>query len=190
MDISPNFDCLQSPVKGVMCDLPIREKGGWRSIIYLIPLIITVSVAVISDYRGWRIPNKLIGAGLIQGFVVSAVWRGLQDGLVCSIQGCVIPVMMLFVLFLIRALGAGDIKLLAVAGAFVGTGVYRVMIYSFLAGGVISIIYLLKEIILSITNRNKLSDKTSARKLVKARVHFSAAIFAGVVCYAGTISAY
>ena len=110
-----------------MCDLPIREKGGRRSIIYLIPLIITVSVAVISDYRGWRIPNKLIGAGLIQGFVVSAVWRGLQDGLVCSIQGCVIPVMMLFVLFLIRALGAGDIKLLAVAGAFVGTGVYRVM---------------------------------------------------------------
>ena len=166
------------------------RKGGREQIIFLIPLIATVSLAVISDFRNWRIPNNLIAFGLIQGFTMSALMRGIPQGLVCSVKGCVLPVAILYVLFLIKALGAGDIKLLAVAGSFVGPDISRVISYSFLAGGVISIIYLLKEFILSITNRNKLSDKTSARKLVKARVHFSAAIFAGVVCYAGTISAY
>lgn len=173
---------------------------------YLIPLVVTVSLAVVNDYRNWRIPNDLVAIGLIQGFVVSAVVRGLYEGLTSSVRGFLAPVVILYVLFLIRALGAGDIKLLAVAGTFVGSDIYRVMIYSFLAGGVISIIYLLKEFILfilSFTNRKKLADRTeslsnmsggslsnrsigeTSRK--KRRVHFSAAILGGIMCYMADI---
>ena len=86
-----------------------------------------------------------------------------------------------------QSLGGRDIKLLAVAGSFVGLDIYRVMIYSFLAGGVISIIYLLKEFILSITNRKKLSDRTECSRVGKRRVHFSAAILGGILYYATTL---
>ena len=163
------------------------ERGGQQLIIFLIPLIATVSMAVVTDFRSWKIPNKLVAVGLIQGFVVSAVVRGLPEGLLSSARGCVIPVVILYVLFLIKALGAGDIKLLAVAGSFVGLDIYRVMIYSFLAGGVISIIYLLKEFILSVTNRKKLSDRTECSRVGKIRVHFSAAILGGILYYATTL---
>ena len=159
------------------------RKGGQEQIIFLIPLIATVSLAVISDFRNWRIPNNLIAFGLIQGFTMSALMRGIPQGLVCSMKGCVLPVAILYVLFLIKALGAGDIKLLAVAGSFVGSDISRVISYSFLAGGVISIIYLLKEFILSITNRKKLSDRVESSRLVKRRVHFSAAILCGAMYY-------
>lgn len=184
-----------------MCDLQLTEKGGMLFTIYLIPLIVTVSVAVVCDFRNWRIPNRLIAAGLIQGFAVSAITRGLSFGFVSSIAGCIIPVAVLFVLFLIRALGAGDIKLFAVAGSFVGTDVTKVLVYSFLAGGVISIVFLLKEFILhrlqmnsyvdgaseeSITNR-RIFSKKQLRGIGKNRVHFSAAILGGVLYYVLTI---
>ena len=56
------------------------ERGGQQLIIFLIPLIATVSMAVVTDFRSWKIPNKLVAVGLIQGFVVSAVVRGLPEG--------------------------------------------------------------------------------------------------------------
>ena len=150
----------------------------------MIPLIATASVAVVQDLRDWRIPNWLIAVGLMQGMIISAWMRGVSQGLLVSISGCVIPVLVLYVLFLMRALGAGDIKLFAVAGTFVGTDVVRVMIYSFLAGGVISLFFLLKEFLLSITNRKGLPEEKFERSVMKARVHFSVAIMCGVMCYA------
>lgn len=153
------------------------------SIIYLIPLIVTVSIAVAADYDSWMIPNVLVGAGLIQGLSISAAVKGPLQGLLSGIAGCMIPVAVLFVLFLIRALGAGDIKLLAVAGTFVGSDVLRVMAYSFLAGGVISLIYLLKEFFLSITSRKKISNNRFYVELRRTKLHFSETILLGVLCY-------
>lgn len=165
-----------------MCDLPLAGRRA-EDITYLIPLIATASAAVVTDYRDWRVPNRLIALGLVQGFAVSAVINGMQQGLVSSVKGCVIPVALLYVLFLIKALGAGDIKLMAVAGTFVGTDVVRVMVYSFMAGGVISLVYLLKEFLLSITSRKKLSNNRCYEELRKSKVHFSAAVLLGIVCY-------
>ena len=121
--------------------LTTQREGRTEIIYYVIPLIATVSMAVVSDFRDWRIPNRLIAVGMIQGFLMSAVVRGPCDGLLSSVAGCVIPVVILFVLFHKKALGAGDIKLLATAGTFVGTDVIRVIVYSFLAGGVISLFF-------------------------------------------------
>ena len=165
-----------------MC-LTTQREGRIERIIYLIPLIATVSAAVVQDLRDWRIPNRLIAIGLMQGMIISAWMHGFGQGLLVSVSGSVIPVLILYVLFLTRALGAGDIKLFAVAGTFVGTDVVRVMIYSFLAGGVISLFFLLKEFLLSITNRKGLPEKKFDRRVMKKRVHFSVAIMCGVMCY-------
>lgn len=142
-----------------------------------------MSAAVVQDLRDWRIPNRLIAIGLMQGMIISAWMHGFGQGLLVSVSGSVIPVLILYVLFLMRALGAGDIKLFAVAGTFVVTDVVRVMIYSFLAGGVISLFFLLKEFLLSITNRKGLPEKKFDRRVMKKRVHFSVAIMCGVMCY-------
>lgn len=90
--------------------LTTQREGRTEIIYYVIPLIATVSMAVVSDFRDWRIPNRLIAVGMIQGFLMSAVVRGPCDGLLSSVAGCVIPVVILFVLFHKKALGAGDIK--------------------------------------------------------------------------------
>ena len=166
--------------------LTTQREGRTEIIYYVIPLIATVSMAVVSDFRDWRIPNRLIAVGMIQGFLMSAVVRGPCDGLLSSVAGCVIPVVILFVLFHKKALGAGDIKLLATAGTFVGTDVIRVIVYSFLAGGVISLFFLLKEFLLSITNRKGLPEKKFDRRVMQKRVHFSVAIMCGVMCYVMT----
>ena len=168
--------------------LTTQRERGTAIIIYVIPLIATVSAAVIWDFREWKIPNALIGCGLVQGFLMSAAVRGPEMGLYSSGVGCIIPVVILFVLFLIKALGAGDIKLLSVTGTFVGTDIYRVIIYSFLAGGVISIIFLLKEVIFSITNRKQISINNLRNRVLKTRIHFSVAIFCGAMYYLATIA--
>ena len=156
--------------------LTTQREGRTEIIYYVIPLIATVSMAVVSDFRDWRIPNRLIAVGMIQGFLMSAVVRGPCDGLLSSVAGCVIPVVILFVLFHKKALGAGDIKLLATAGTFVGTDVIRV----------ISLFFLLKEVLMSVTNRKEISTKQFYRNLMKSRVHFSAAIMGGVMYYVCT----
>ena len=81
--------------------LTAQREGRTEIIYYVIPLIATVSMAVVSDFRDWRIPNRLIAVGMIQGFLMSAVVRGPCDGLLSSVAGCVIPVVILFVLFLL-----------------------------------------------------------------------------------------
>ena len=47
----------------------------------------------------------------------------------------------------------------------------------------IKLFKLLKEFILSITNRKKLSDRVESSRLGKRRVHFSAAILCGAMYY-------
>ena len=59
--------------------LTTQREGRTEIIYYVIPLIATVSMAVVSDFRDWRIPNRLIAVGMIQGFLMSAVVRGPCD---------------------------------------------------------------------------------------------------------------
>jgi prepilin peptidase CpaA len=121
---------------------------------------------------------------MISGFVWGAVQDGFRAGLLKSLPGVVIPIVILYFLFIIKALGAGDIKLFAVVGSYIGKPVITIIFYSFLAGGVISLIYLLMGIILSVTYRKNLSGETGRNAgLMKHRIHFSLAIMAGVLMY-------
>lgn len=64
-----------------------------------------------------RIPNALILSGLIIGVFYRVLCMGERNYL-AILLGIIIPVLLFFPLFLIRAMGAGDIKLFAVTGAF------------------------------------------------------------------------
>lgn len=70
------------------------------------------------DVREGRIPNLLIILGLLMG-AVSGVLSG-GTGFAGFLLGASAPAALLFPLFWLHMLGAGDIKLLMVAGGFLG----------------------------------------------------------------------
>lgn len=75
--------------------------------------LLLLSVAVWTDVKTCRISNRLIigglSLGLLSQFYAYGVW-----GMGVFLVNVSIPVILLYLLFLMRALGAGDIKLFSV----------------------------------------------------------------------------
>jgi prepilin peptidase CpaA len=98
--------------------------------------------AVYSDLRSHRIPNKLIILGLFAALVfqlAASATPGLWSGLLGAVIGlaCFMP------FHAMRAMGAGDVKLMAVVGLFMGpTGALYAALFSLLAGGLCALCYL------------------------------------------------
>lgn len=91
------------------------------------------------DFYWRKIPNILIACGGLLALLIQFYLGGIA-GVFRAVLGMLLPCLVLYVLFSIGALGAGDIKLFAMIGAFLGT--YRTilcMIIAFAVGAVISI---------------------------------------------------
>lgn len=103
-----------------------------------ITLLILLAIAVAGDIRSYRICNLTIALGLVAGLVLNFTVGGFE-GLAWSILAAIIPAVLLIVLFALRMLGAGDIKLFCAIGAIMGiTFVLYTMAFSFLAGGIMA----------------------------------------------------
>lgn len=85
--------------------------------IFIVALLVLLIGAVVWDLSKTRIPNVIIVSGLIIGIFYRVLCMGERNYL-AILLGIIIPVLLFFPLFLIRAMGAGDIKLFAVTGAF------------------------------------------------------------------------
>ncbi|MDD6057134.1 MAG: prepilin peptidase [Clostridiales bacterium] len=98
-----------------------------------------LTIAVAEDFKEWRISNRLICAGLLWGLVFRIMGDG-GAGIVHFLMNISIPVILLFLLFQMRALGAGDIKLISMTGGFLST---RQLLYiipvAFLAAAIIGV---------------------------------------------------
>ena len=106
-------------------------------------LIVFVTVAVCMDLNRERIDNYWIGIGWIFGCVHQVMQNGL-NGIGMFFAGAAIPVFLLYLLFWFRMLGAGDIKLLSVAGGFMGPLSSLICVgLSFVFGAIISIAILI-----------------------------------------------
>src|SRR5581483_6279692 len=86
----------------------------------LLPIVIG---AAVYDMRYRRIPNWLNLTGVILGLAMNA-WLIAEGrpwpGLVFSLKGLAVGFFVYFGLYAIRAMGAGDVKLMAAVGALVG----------------------------------------------------------------------
>ncbi len=93
------------------------------------------------DLLTHRIPNRLTGCLLCVGLALGlslAGWRGLGD----AILGTLVGFGILLPLYLLRATGAGDVKLLAASGSLLGPHWTLIAgIYTMLIGGVLAIGY-------------------------------------------------
>lgn len=91
--------------------------------------------AVVCDLYERRIPNEIITGGLIMGGAYQWSTQG-PSGMAAFLQGVFIPLLMLGALHYFRMIGAGDIKLLMMAGGFFGAhGSLMCMFCAFMAGG-------------------------------------------------------
>lgn len=98
--------------------------------------------AVYTDLRNRKIENRLIVYGLVCGIVLAAIRDG-PKGVWCSIRMVGIVFAALIILFVIKGLGAGDIKLFCMLAAFFPSDILRIVIVSFFAGGGIAIVRIL-----------------------------------------------
>ena len=108
-----------------------------------VALLLLVLVAAIYDLRYRRIPNWLCAAALILGVALNiglSQWAGLrQAGL-----GTALAFAVYFPLFVLRAMGAGDLKLMAAVGAIVGpSNWFAIFIFTALLGGAVALALLL-----------------------------------------------
>jgi prepilin peptidase CpaA len=100
-------------------------------------------LAVEYDVRSLRIPNWLTGGGLAASLVLALATRGAV-GLGYALAGAGVALVALFVPFLLRWLGAGDVKAMMVLGALWGHElVLPTLFWILIAGGVLAIALLI-----------------------------------------------
>jgi prepilin peptidase CpaA len=96
-----------------------------------------IAAAFYTDVRTMRIPNALTAGGTLAGLAYHTAIAG-YSGLIYSGKGLIAGFGMLFVLYLVGALGAGDVKLFAAIGAAAGLPyVVQCLLYSVLYSGMI-----------------------------------------------------
>ena len=78
-----------------------------------------LAVLCVKDLKTRRLPNAWTLGGLAAGLVVQFGWGG-WSGLVDGLEAAGVCVLFLLIPFLVRAAGAGDLKMLAACGAFIG----------------------------------------------------------------------
>jgi prepilin peptidase CpaA len=100
------------------------------------PTLIVVAIATVTDLRSRRIPNWLVFPFLLLGFVAS-IWMHGWRGLGQSAEGMALGLLVFGVLFALGGMGAGDVKLFAAIGAWIGPHqLFIALILVSLAGGV------------------------------------------------------
>src|ERR1700730_11617385 len=93
-------------------------------------------IGCVTDVRTRRIPNILTFGASIAAFVFHAVWG---NGVLSCAEGWAVGVAAFIIPFALGGLGAGDIKLLAALGAWLGP--YQAIwlaLYTGVAGGVLA----------------------------------------------------
>ncbi len=111
----------------------------------MICLLVILIAAVVMDVKSYKIRNSLILFGLILGLIFLMTDFN-KSNLLFYLGGAILPILLLFPLFILKALGAGDIKLFAVIGFFCGYNIIlKVMLYSLFVGGFMSIIQLFRS---------------------------------------------
>ena len=101
--------------------------------------------ASISDCRSYKIPNWLTFGGsafaLIYSFFIPF---SPQLGLGWSLGGFALGLSLMLPLYMLGMMGAGDVKLMAMAGAFLGmTHTLYAVLFVFVSGGIAALAYAL-----------------------------------------------
>ena len=110
-------------------------------------------LAAWADIRSRRIPNALVLAGIVCGLTLQVLapqggglfafwWGGL--GAVDALLGLLAGLALFMPLYLLRAVGAGDVKLLAMVGVWLGPKlIFGAALLTLVAGGLLALLAML-----------------------------------------------
>ncbi len=100
------------------------------------PTLIVLAVATFTDLRLRRIPNWLVLPFLVAGIVVSG-WLHGWPGVGNSLAGLGLGVLIYGFFFWVGGMGAGDVKLCASIGAWIGPGqLFIALVMTGIIGGI------------------------------------------------------
>ena len=171
--------------------------------ILVILVLLSFLAAVLDFYKG-KIPNILILAGCCYGLIRMIYYQDVLK----SIPGIVVPVIILFPLYKIGVIGAGDIKLFAMTGFYFTFMETMFCVFSsFVLGAIFSIIsfvryanfwermtYLfsyLKEYFLTghfqYYYSNLKSDQKNYDEEYKTKIHLAIPIFLSILLHVGGV---
>jgi prepilin peptidase CpaA len=113
---------------------------SYPPVIVQILLALVVIVAAIWDVRQRRVPNWLTLPALAVGIGLNAFLYE-TPGLWLALKGLGLAMLIYFPLYLLRGMGAGDVKLMAAVGAIVGPANWLgIFVLAAVVGGVAAIV--------------------------------------------------
>ncbi len=117
------------------------ESDGVYTVMLLFPFL---GAAVISDLLTRRVPNVLVGLMLFTGLVFQLVTASsLGSGLLMGFGGAGVGFLILLPFYALGGMGAGDVKLLAATGSFLGfDGALIAGVCTLVAGTVLGLLVL------------------------------------------------
>lgn len=114
--------------------------------LFIVIIALLAPLAIIITYydvRYRRIPNAFVLATLASGVIINTVYGGWR-GALASLGGCAIAFMLMFILHVFGAMGAGDVKLFAAVGSLVGAHlVLPTFLVVVLTGGALALLLML-----------------------------------------------
>ena len=106
-------------------------------------LVSVLAICLVTDLKQRKIYNKVIFPSLLITVSLQVAYGGL-GGLKSSLLGLITGLSVLLIPYLLRGMGAGDVKLLALIGAIKGSVfVLNTAIYMALLGGVIALLVII-----------------------------------------------
>lgn len=172
-------------------------------------LVLLLAVAVVSDARWRRIPNVLVLVALLAGLLFHALGPKVGAGGLFSNQpgalggllalcGVLVGFLLFLPMYLLRVLGAGDVKLFAAVGAFAGpAATVNLAICVLLAGGLLALGHMALARNARLVMQNTMAalgqmlpgsaGTFDARTQTAWRMPYAVAIAAGVIAYGAWI---
>lgn len=108
--------------------------------LHIAVLIALVGIATVFDIREHRIPNWLVAGGAVYAVVYHSVLPAGQ-GAVFTLAGLAVGMSALLPLYALGTMGAGDVKLMGMVGAYLGyTATINAILATLVAGGVLALL--------------------------------------------------
>ena len=99
-------------------------------------LLVLLTIATCDDMLEHRIPNTVVAWGITLALGVAGLTGG-HAGLLAALGGLAIGGALLLPFYLLGGMAAGDVKLMAMAGAFLGPGATLLAVFVTLAAGAV-----------------------------------------------------
>ncbi|MES2524080.1 MAG: prepilin peptidase [Gemmatimonadota bacterium] len=151
--------------------------------------VVLLGLACLSDVRSRRVPNALSAGLLVLGLIASVVRNGVGDGLVHSLAGVATGLAIWLPMYVLRLMGAGDVKLFAAGAAWIGWQASLVAaLATGLLGGALGLMWLMHQqgmmaVAMALVHAVRAPKLLQLKPMDKReRVPYALAIAGGLMC--------